>query len=106
MKVVKNKVAPPFKQAEFDLIYGEGISREGSVIDMGVEHGFVKKSGSWYTYDGDQLGQGKEKVRNYLKENPQLCDEIEDKILRKLGIGAYAIVEADDQQVDDGDVDF
>lgn len=106
VKVVKNKVAPPFKQAEFDLIYGEGISREGSVIDMGVEHGFVKKSGSWYTYDGDQLGQGKEKVRNYLKENPQLCDEIEDKILRKLGVGAYATIEADDQQVDDGDVDF
>ncbi|MFY9191021.1 MAG: recombinase RecA [Lawsonella sp.] len=105
VKVVKNKVAPPFKQAEFDLIYGEGISREGSVIDMGVEHGFVKKSGSWYTYDGDQLGQGKEKVRNYLKENPEICDEIEEKILRKLGIGDYA-ENPDEEQVDDGDVDF
>lgn len=106
VKVVKNKVAPPFKQAEFDLLYGEGISREGSVIDMGVEHGFVKKSGSWYTYDGDQLGQGKEKVRAYLQENPEICDEIEDKILRKLKVGIYANETDEDTTVDDGDVDF
>lgn len=90
VKVVKNKVAPPFKQAEFDLLYGQGISREGSIIDMGVEQGFIRKSGSWYTYEGDQLGQGKEKVRANLRENPALCDEIEEKILRKLKIGAYA----------------
>ena len=70
VKVVKNKMAPPFKQAEFDIVYGEGISREGSLIDMGVEHGFVRKAGAWYTYEGDQLGQGKENSRNFLKDNP------------------------------------
>ena len=86
VKVVKNKVAPPFKQAEFDIIYGQGISREGSIIDMGVENGIVRKSGSWFTYEGDQLGQGKENVRNFLRDNPELADEIETKILMKLGI--------------------
>ncbi|MBC3991363.1 recombinase RecA [Streptomyces sp. AC563] len=86
-KVVKNKVAPPFKQAEFDILYGQGISREGGLIDMGVEHGFVRKSGAWYTYEGDQLGQGKENARNFLKDNPDLADEIEKKIMEKLGIG-------------------
>jgi recombination protein RecA len=86
-KVVKNKVAPPFKQAEFDILYGQGISREGGLIDMGVEHGFVRKSGAWYTYEGDQLGQGKENARNFLKDNPDLADEIEKKIKEKLGIG-------------------
>jgi recombination protein RecA len=88
VKVVKNKVAPPFKQAEFDIVYGIGISREGSLIDVGVEQGFVKKSGAWYTYDGDQLGQGKENVRNFLCDNPDVADEIEKKIKEKLGIGA------------------
>ncbi|SEW08193.1 recombination protein RecA [Austwickia chelonae] len=86
-KVVKNKVSPPFKQAEFDIIYGQGISREGGLIDMGVEHGFVRKSGAWYTYEGDQLGQGKENARNFLRDNPQLADELERKIKGKLGIG-------------------
>ena len=85
-KVVKNKVAPPFKQAEFDIIYGKGISREGSIIDMGVDNGIIRKSGSWFTYDGDQLGQGKENVRRFLADNPDLRDEIELKILTKLGI--------------------
>ena len=88
VKVVKNKVAPPFKQAEFDIVYGEGISREGSLIDVGVEQGLIKKSGAWYTYDSDQLGQGKENVRNFLRDNPDLADEIEKKIKEKLGIGA------------------
>jgi recombination protein RecA len=88
VKVVKNKVAPPFKQAEFDIVYGHGISREGSLIDVGVEQGFVRKSGAWYTYDGDQLGQGKENVRKFLIDNPDLADEIEKKIKEKLGIGA------------------
>ena len=88
VKVVKNKMAPPFKQAEFDILYGVGISREGSLIDYGVEHGIVKKSGAWYTYDGDQLGQGKENARNFLLENPDMAAEIEQKILAKLGIGA------------------
>ncbi|WP_431041841.1 recombinase RecA [Streptomyces sp. P1-3] len=86
-KVVKNKVAPPFKQAEFDILYGQGISREGGLIDMGVEHGFIRKSGAWYTYEGDQLGQGKENARNFLKDNPDLANEIEKKIKEKLGIG-------------------
>src|SRR5438067_8171806 len=88
VKVVKNKVAPPFKQAEFDIVYGEGISREGSLIDVGVEQGIIKKSGAWYTYDTDQLGQGKENVRNFLRDNPDLADEIEKKIKEKLGVGA------------------
>lgn len=107
VKVVKNKVAPPFKQAEFDLLYGQGISREGSIIDMGVDQGFIRKSGSWYTYEGDQLRQGKEKVRTYLRDNPALCDEIEEKILRKLKIGAYA-AEPDEetQATEDDSVDF
>ncbi|MET9657198.1 recombinase RecA [Streptomyces sp. NPDC006510] len=87
VKVVKNKVAPPFKQAEFDILYGQGISREGGLIDMGVEHGFVRKAGAWYTYEGDQLGQGKENSRNFLKDNPDLANEIEKKIKEKLGIG-------------------
>ncbi|SDU76095.1 recombinase RecA [Jiangella alkaliphila] len=87
VKVVKNKVAPPFKQAEFDIIYGEGISREGGLIDLGVEQSIVRKSGAWYTYEGDQLGQGKENARNFLKDNPDLADEIEKKIKEKLGVG-------------------
>ena len=88
VKVVKNKVAPPFKQAEFDILYGEGISREGSLIDLGVDSGIVKKSGAWFTYDGDQLGQGKENVRGFLKDNPDLANEIEKRIREHLGIGA------------------
>ena len=87
VKVVKNKVSPPFKQAEFDILYGIGISREGGLIDMGVEHGFVRKSGAWYTYDGDQLGQGKENARAFLRDNPDLSDELEKKIKEKLGVG-------------------
>jgi recombination protein RecA len=88
VKVVKNKVAPPFKQAEFDIVYGQGISREGSLIDVGVDQGIIKKSGAWYTYDSDQLGQGKENVRSFLRDNPDLADEIEKKIKEKLGVGA------------------
>ncbi len=86
-KVVKNKMASPFKVAEFDILYGIGISREGSLIDLGVEQTIVRKSGAWYTYDGDQLGQGKENARNYLRENPDVANEIEKKIKEKLGIG-------------------
>ncbi|AMJ44469.1 recombinase RecA [Corynebacterium stationis] len=96
IKIVKNKVSPPFKIAEFDIMYGEGISRESSIIDLGVEHGFIKKSGSWFTYEGDQLGQGKEKARNFLKSNPELADEIEKKIFQKLGVGEYAKTTDDD----------
>ncbi|MFD7656908.1 recombinase RecA [Actinosynnema sp. NPDC059797] len=88
VKVVKNKVAPPFKQAEFDILYGQGISREGSLIDMGVDQGILRKSGAWYTYEGDQLGQGKENARKFLRENPDVANEIEKRIKEKLGIGA------------------
>ncbi len=94
MKIVKNKVSPPFKIAEFDIVYGEGISREGSIIDLGVENGLIKKSGSWYTYKGDQLGQGKEKAREFLKESPELSAEIEDGIMRALKVGPYAKADA------------
>jgi recombination protein RecA len=86
-KVVKNKVAPPFKQAEFDIVYGQGISREGSLLDVGVDQSIIRKSGAWYTYEGDQLGQGKENARNFLRDNPDLADEIEKKIKEKLGVG-------------------
>jgi recombination protein RecA len=88
VKVVKNKVAPPFKQAEFDILYGEGISREGGILDMAVEEGFVRKAGAWYTYEGDQLGQGKENARAFLKDNPALTTELERMIKEKLGVGA------------------
>ncbi|WP_314457490.1 recombinase RecA [uncultured Actinomyces sp.] len=87
VKVVKNKMAPPFKQAEFDILYGQGISREGSLLDLGVDNAVVRKSGAWFTYGEDQLGQGKENARNFLKDNPQLAAEIEEKILAALGIG-------------------
>ncbi|HEV7824370.1 MAG TPA: recombinase RecA, partial [Mycobacteriales bacterium] len=87
VKVVKNKVAPPFKQAEFDIVYGLGISREGSLIDVGVEQAIIRKSGAWYTYEGDQLGQGKENARKFLIDNPDLANEIEKRIKEKLGIG-------------------
>jgi recombination protein RecA len=80
VKIVKNKVSPPFKQAEFDIIYGVGISREGSLIDMGVDLGIVKKSGAWFTYESDQLGQGKENARAFLIDNPDLANDIEAKI--------------------------
>ncbi|MET4095634.1 recombinase RecA [Arthrobacter sp. UYCu712] len=94
-KIVKNKMAPPFKIAEFDIIYGQGISREGGIIDMGVEHGFIKKSGSWFTYDGDQLGQGMENSRRFLRDNPELAAELERLIKEKLGVGVKAPVEAE-----------
>lgn len=100
VKVVKNKMAPPFKQAEFDILYGTGISREGSLIDFGVEHGLVKKSGSWYTYDGDQLGQGKENARSFLLKNADIALEIETKIKQKLGIGG-AVADAAPEAADE-----
>jgi recombination protein RecA len=87
VKVVKNKVAPPFRQAEMDLLFGHGISREGGLIDLGVEQGIVRKSGAWYTYEGDQLGQGKENARGFLHDNPDMANEIEKKIKEKLGVG-------------------
>ncbi|WP_457669315.1 recombinase RecA [Thiolapillus sp.] len=80
VKVVKNKVAPPFKQVEFQILYGEGISREGEIIDLGVKYGFVEKSGAWYSYNGDRIGQGKDNVRKFLKENPEIAADIESRI--------------------------
>ncbi len=100
VKVVKNKVAPPFKQAEFDIMYGQGISREGGLIDVGVEAGLVRKAGAWYTYEGDQLGQGKENARTFLRDNPDLANELEKRILEKLGIGATLEAEAEPTNID------
>ena len=100
VKVVKNKLSPPFKQAEFDILYGQGISREGSLIDLGVDQGIVRKAGAWYTYESDQLGQGKENSRAFLKDNPDLANEIEKKIKEKLGIGARVDAPAE------GDIDL
>jgi recombination protein RecA len=94
IKVVKNKCAPPFKTAECDIIFGIGISREGGLIDLGVEQSIVRKSGAWYTYEGDQLGQGKENSRNFLRDNPDLANEIEKKIKEKLGVGPRIDAEA------------
>ena len=100
VKVVKNKVAPPFKQVEFDLLYGEGISREGEIIDLGVREGIVDKAGAWYSYNGDRIGQGKDNVRNFLKEHPEIANEIDgqirDKLLPKAVVAPVAeLVEAE-----------
>ena len=105
VKVVKNKVAPPFKQAEFDIMYGKGISREGSIIDIGVDLGIVKKSGAWYTYEGEQLGQGKENAKTFLLENAELMVEIDEKIRAQVGINPGGepaddvMTEADDEPI-------
>jgi recombination protein RecA len=108
VKVVKNKVAPPFKQAEFDIMYGKGISREGSLLDMAVDMTIVKKSGAWFTYEGEQLGQGRENAKNYLIENPEVMMEISDRVRKQAGIGEGAADEvvvadrftaADDQPI-------
>ena len=90
VKVVKNKVSPPFKQAEFDILYGQGTSREGEVVDLGVLHGFVDKAGAWYSYNGEKIGQGKDNARDFLKANPALSAEIENKIREKLGVRLLA----------------
>ena len=108
VKVAKNKVAPPFKQAEFDILYGEGISREGSLIDLGVEHGIIRKAGAWFTFEADQLGQGKENARTFLKANPEMADKIEHLILAKVGIGPDAVKKEKEERIDPvtGEVDF
>jgi recombination protein RecA len=86
VKVVKNKVAPPFREAEFDIMYGEGISREGDLLDLAVEKRIVEKSGAWFAYNGDRLGQGRENAKQFLKENPEICQTIEDRVRRDLGL--------------------
>jgi recombination protein RecA len=93
VKVVKNKVSPPFKTAEFDILYGEGISREGEIIDMGVEAKVLEKSGAWYAYEGEKIGQGKDNAREFLRENPELAVEIENKVREALGIPLRAVGE-------------
>ena len=104
VKVVKNKVAPPFRQAEFDIMYGKGISREGAVLDLGVDLGIVKKSGAWYTYDGEQLGQGRENAKTFLTENPEVMVEIDEKVRQASGIGGAVEevigLDPDDQPID------
>ncbi|HMR49370.1 MAG TPA: recombinase RecA [Arachnia sp.] len=104
VKVVKNKVAPPFKQAEFDIIYGQGISREGSLIDMGVDAGLIRKAGAWFTYETDQLGQGKEKAREFLRTNPDIAADIERRIRLHLGIDHEEVPEGINPET--GEVEF
>ena len=104
VKVVKNKVAPPFRQAEFDIMYGKGISREGSLLDIGVDLGIVKKSGAWYTYEGEQLGQGRENAKVFLTENPEIMVEISDRILTQVGIGVDEEALDADVMTDEHDV--
>ena len=93
VKVVKNKVAPPFKTAEFDILFGEGISRQGEIIDMGVNDKVIEKSGAWYAYQGEKIGQGRDNAREFLRENPSLSLEIENKVRESLGIPLLAGVE-------------
>jgi len=100
VKVVKNKVAPPFKQAEFDILYDEGISKEGELVDIGVDEGFVQKAGAWYSYGEDRIGQGRDNARNYLKENPEASAELEAKIREVKGVDGAA--ESDDNAADSG----
>lgn len=97
VKVVKNKMAPPFKQAEFEILYGEGTSHEGEIIDLGVKHGLIEKSGAWYSYNGDRIGQGKENVRNHLKDNPEITEEI-NRNLRSMLLSKPERVEAEDEE--------
>ncbi len=103
VKVVKNKVSPPFKQAEFDIMYGHGISREGSVLDLAVDEGIVKKSGAWYTYDGEQLGQGRENAKKYLTDNPEVMVEISDRVWKAVMPEPEEEAEVD---LTDGDDEF
>src|SRR6059058_1290385 len=97
VKVVKNKVSPPFKTAEFDILYGEGISREGEIIDMGVEAKVLEKSGAWYAYQGEKIGQGKDNAREFLRENPELAREIENKVRANLDIALLPAAAAEEE---------
>jgi recombination protein RecA len=106
VKVVKNKVAPPFKEAEFDIMYGEGISRESNVLDVAVNMDIVEKAGAWFSYDGNRIGQGRENVKQYLKENPEVCNEIEAKIRAKLSAQSNnidSVEDFDDEEFEDED---
>jgi recombination protein RecA len=105
-KIVKNKVSPPFKQAEFDIMYGKGISREGSLLDVGVELGLIKKSGAWFTYEGEQLGQGRENAKTFLTENPEILVEIDERIRSQVGVGRPAEGAAGAEDLDDAAIDL
>jgi recombination protein RecA len=100
-KIVKNKVAPPFRLAEFDIMFGEGISREGSLIDVAVEHGIVRKAGAWFTYEGDQLGQGREKAKMFLRENPEIAVQLQDRVYKAVGLIEDEDAESEDAIVVD-----
>ena len=100
MKVVKNKVAPPFKTAQFDILYGDGISHEGEVIDMAVELNLMQKSGAWYSYQGNKIGQGRDNAREFLKNNPEVLTEIEDKIRELKGVKTLKKAEVEDADVE------
>jgi recombination protein RecA len=101
VKVVKNKVAPPFRQATFEILYGEGVSREGEIIELGVGQGLIEKSGAWYSYNGDRIGQGRENVRNFLKENPDIARHIESQIRAALIPDETEVSEAEDEAPQD-----
>jgi recombination protein RecA len=106
VKVVKNKVSPPFKQAEFDIMYGKGISREGSLLDVGVDLGIVKKSGAWFTYEGEQLGQGRENAKTFLAENIDLMLEISEKVRQAVGIDPSGAELEGDDAAGEGEIDL
>ena len=98
VKVVKNKVAPPFRKAEFEIMFGEGISRVGEIVDLGVEYGILQKSGSWFSYEGSRIGQGRDAVKNVLRDNPELCDEIAEKIFKAMAKTPVAVVEEKEEE--------
>ena len=98
-KVVKNKVAPPFKQAYVDIMYGEGVTRESELVELGTEADILEKSGSWYSYNGEKLGQGKETVKEYLKNNPKVADELEEKIREHYNLNGMANADLDDESL-------
>jgi recombination protein RecA len=101
VKVVKNKVAPPFRQAEFEILYGEGTSREGEIIELGVAQNLIEKSGAWYSYKGDRIGQGKENVRQFLRDNPKIADEIDRELRSRLLVGGSSALAASEEAMEE-----
>jgi len=95
VKVVKNKVAPPFREAEFDILYGSGISKEGELIDIGADQGIIEKSGAWYSFAGERIGQGRENAKDYLREHPEVAGEVEVKVREKFGLATSGAQEAE-----------
>jgi recombination protein RecA len=103
VKVVKNKLAPPFKQVEFDIMYGEGVSKTGELIDLGVKAGVVEKSGAWFSYDSQRIGQGRENAKQFLKDNPDMANRIEAQVRQNAGVVAEAIMAGEKEEDDDGE---